>query len=29
VSDKGQPTKTVAVAVETDAGKRREGDARH
>jgi hypothetical protein len=29
MSDEGQPAKTVAAAAETDAGERREGDARH
>jgi hypothetical protein len=29
VSDEGQPAKTVAAAAETDAGERREGDARY
>jgi hypothetical protein len=29
VPGKGQPAKTVAAAAGTDAGERREGDARH
>jgi hypothetical protein len=29
VLDEGQPAKTVAAAAETNAGERREGDARH